>query len=82
MQEGIDRAVRPGDSIQKGLGDLHGGDVTLPDRGDEVDGGEFERLHQESIRDGQAGQQGKVLGSARLAEYGRHEKARAVVPGR
>ena len=86
MQEGIDRAVRPGDSIQKGLGDLHGGDVTLPDRGDEVDGGEFERLHEESIRDGRAGQKGKgeekVSGSSRLAEDCRHEKARAVVPGR
>ena len=45
VQEGVDRAVHLRDPAQEGLGHLHRRHLTLADCGDEIDGGEFERLH-------------------------------------
>ena len=37
--------VDASDTIRKRLGDLHGRHLAAVDRGDEIDGGEFETLH-------------------------------------
>jgi len=46
VEEGVDRAVEQRDPIQKRFGHLHGRHLAAADRGDEIDGGELERLHE------------------------------------
>ena len=50
VEKRVDRPVELVDPVEKLLGDLHRGDVALPDGGHEVDGGEFERLHDQETR--------------------------------